>query len=145
MHHTPSGLPLSQLRKYDYFGSTQIIQDTLLLKAQLIRNLNFIYHLIHVPILTIVGVQKVYILGKSLFCLAHYDRIFSKDMSMEVCQVEHFGNPIVLNLNNIFNQKYQCTNWHNIEQYKHDIEQTVAAMKIHIVTFCLYEVQRSNQ
>ena len=37
---------------------------------------------------TNVGVQEVYILGKPLFCLPHYDRILPKDMSMEVCQVE---------------------------------------------------------
>ena len=91
MHHITSGLPLSQLRKYDYFGSTQIIQDTLMLKAQLIRNLNFIYHLIHVAYVhKCWGSGGVHLGEATVLPSTLCDRILPEDTSMEVCQVELF-------------------------------------------------------
>ena len=56
-----------------------------------------------------------------------------------------FGNPILFNLNKIFNYKYQYTKWHNIERCKHNIEQTLWGMKIHITTFYLHEVQNRQE
>ena len=72
LHHIPSGLPPSQLRKYDYFGSTQIIQDTLLIEGFLVKTYIHLSSISCSLIFTNVGVQEVDIFGRPLFCLPHY-------------------------------------------------------------------------